>query len=365
MRLLVTGGGTAGGVYPALSVIDELLRDDRWATRIEDVAWVGSASGLERRIVTQRGISFHVVETGPLRGANPIVAAKSVWALGKGTLAARRIVGQFRPDAILATGGYVSVPLTVGAYRRCPVLMYLPDAEPGLAVRFLAPLATRIAVSFEGVHHLPQHKTFVSGYPVRRALFELDRDSGRRILGLNQEFPVVLIMGGSQGASTINGAVSDCLEALLDLAQVVHISGNGEYDRLCARRAGLPLELASRYRLFNYLHDEMPAALVGADLVVARAGAATLAEFPATGLPAVVVPYAYSGNHQQANAEYLSQRGAAVVIDDVRIREELFPTVEAVLRDEGRRKSMAAAMQSLAAPDAAAAIAEALKEMVA
>jgi len=365
VKLLVTGGGTAGGVYPALSVIDELLADERWATAVEDVAWVGSAGGLERRVVTGRGIAFHAVATGPLRGATPLQAAKSIWALARGTRQARRILRDVRPDVILATGGYVSVPLTVAAHRRCPVLMYLPDAQPGLAVRFLAPLTTRIAVSFDKVlHHFPRGKAFVSGYPVRRALLDLDRNEGRRILGLDRSLPTVLVMGGSQGARPINMAVSGCLESLLELAQVVHISGTEDYDRLCARRAELSLESAARYRLFSYLYDEMPAALAAADLVVSRAGAATLAEYPAAGLPAVVVPYAFSGNHQQANAEFLAERGASVIVDNAVVGRELFPTVSGLLKDNARREAMAEAMRRLAAPGAAVAIAQALKDMV-
>lgn len=362
MRLLVTGGGTGGHVYPALAVLEVLLSDPSWATRREDVAWVGSANSIEERILTREGLAFYAVETGAIRGMSPLTILRSLGRMGRGYRQARALIRTFRPDAVLATGGYVSVPLVLAAYaEHCPAMIYLPDMEPGLAVKLLARLVRQVAVSFESVAaHLPEGKVFVSGYPVRRALYRTERAAARERLNLDAGQPVILILGGSRGAHSINEAVRASLDDLLSLAQVVHVCGDHDFERLNALREDLPSEGRGRYRLFAYMYEGMTDAMVAADLVVARAGAATLGEFPAAGLPAVLVPYPYSGQHQLPNATYLAERGAAVIVADQELVDKLLPVVRGLLSDAGRLKAMQDAARALAVPDAAERIAREL-----
>ncbi|MBE3072292.1 MAG: UDP-N-acetylglucosamine--N-acetylmuramyl-(pentapeptide) pyrophosphoryl-undecaprenol N-acetylglucosamine transferase, partial [Acidobacteria bacterium] len=333
MRLLVTGGGTGGHVYPALAVLEALRADPTHALAPEDVAWVGERDSVEERIVTREGaddtgpLAFYAIEAGALRGVNPLKAARSIAHLARGYRQARRLVESFRPQVVLATGGYVSVPLALAARSAgCGVLIYLPDMEPGLAVRWLARRVDCVAVSFDAVaQHLPGANVVVTGYPVRRALFETRRDAARRALGLPEDGAVLLVFGGSRGAHAINGAMRGTLRALLERAHVVHVTGFEDYAEADARRQGLEPALKERYHPYAYLHDGMANALVASDLVVARAGAATLGEFPAVGLPAVLVPYPHAGQHQHANADYLASRGAAVIVEDADLDGRLLP----------------------------------------
>jgi len=363
MRLLATGGGTGGHVYPALSIIEAVRsRGVAW----EDIAWVGGVDSAEERITCKEGMTFYPVSVGAMRGLRrPWEFARNLGKLAQGTLQARRIVQEFCPDVVLATGGYVSVPLILAARAaRCPSLVYLPDMLPGLAVKFLSLFAQRVAVSFADVaSYFPARKVVVSGYPVRRALYETDRESARSALGLDPEPLVVLILGGSRGAHSINQAIRDEIQSLASIAQIVHISGLADYQELSQFRDKLgPVQ--ARYHLFPYLYERMTDALLAADLVIARAGAATLGEFPAAGLPAILVPYPYAGQHQQANAEYLSNHGAAVIVQDEELCTRLLPMVERLLGDPQRLSEMGAASRALAMPNAAELVADELLSLV-
>ncbi len=365
MRLLVTGGGTGGHVYPALAVIDALASDVDRAISGHEVAWVGTVAGVERQLVSEKGVPFYVVSAGALRGMNPLVAIRSLLEIFSGYRQARALVRSWRPDVVLSTGGYVSVPLVLAAHALGrPVMIYLPDIEPGLAVRFLSLFAQRVAVSFpETARWFPPHKVFTSGYPVRPAFYTTDRTAARRALGLSTGREVLLVFGGSRGAHSINRAVEDNLTSLLDIAEVIHISGYADHDALAALREQLPKAVRPRYHLRAYLKDEMVDALCAADLVVARAGAATLGEFPAAGVAAILVPYPYSGQHQYANAEYLARKGAAVVIGDSDLGSRLMPTIRELLGDEQKRRSMSVASRACAVPEAAGRLLRALEEL--
>jgi UDP-N-acetylglucosamine--N-acetylmuramyl-(pentapeptide) pyrophosphoryl-undecaprenol N-acetylglucosamine transferase len=362
MRLLVTGGGTGGHVYPALSVLEALWSEEKWATDPAEVGWVGGTESMEQRIIDREELAFYPISVGAVRGTGPLTKLRNMGRLAIGTFQAGRLISQFRPDVILATGGYVSVPLVLAGWAaKCPSLIYLPDAEPGLAVKFLTLFATRIALSFEGVAgRFPVRKTMTSGYPVRRALFTTSKAGARTSLGLTGERPVLLILGGSRGAHSINVAVRRELVSLLGMAQILHISGLGDYEELNRVRTGLNPELRSRYHLFSYAYDHMIDALVSADLVIARAGAAVLGEFPAVGLPAILVPYPYAGQHQQSNAEYLAKHNAAIIVPDGELEYRLLPALGELLGDATRLQTMAAASRDLALPDAARSIAEEL-----
>jgi UDP-N-acetylglucosamine--N-acetylmuramyl-(pentapeptide) pyrophosphoryl-undecaprenol N-acetylglucosamine transferase len=289
-------------------------------------------------------------------------------ALGQGFGQARRLISTFQPDALFVTGGYVCAPVTLAArLARVPILIYLPDIEPGLAIKSLARFADRVAVTATpATKHFQAGQAVVTGYPVRRELFEQDQAEARARLGLSVEDdgqPVLLAFGGSQGAHSINQAVSDGIEELLDMAQVIHISGQRDAEETQTRRASLPESLKGGYHLVAYLHDKMADALLAADLVVSRAGASTLGEFPAAGLPAILIPYPYAGAHQWANARYLAETGAAITIADADLGTDLIPTLRELLTDHDRRAAMERAAQALARPDAAQSIAALLMEL--
>jgi UDP-N-acetylglucosamine--N-acetylmuramyl-(pentapeptide) pyrophosphoryl-undecaprenol N-acetylglucosamine transferase len=243
-----------------------------------------------------------------------------------------------------------------------PILVYLPDIEPGLAVRVLSRLAQRVAVSVEeSLRYFPVRKTAVTGYPVRSELFTTDKGEAQKALDLEEGLKTLLVFGGSRGARSINLALSKVLDRLLDVCQIVHICGRLDAHWVEAQRAGLPARLRVRYRAYAYLHEEMALALAAADLVVARAGAATLGELPALGLPSILVPYPYAGRHQELNANYLVSRGAAVKIDDANLEGQLLLMVMELLGNEELLIQMGERARSLARPEAAQRIADELR----
>ena len=361
MRILVSGGGTGGHVYPILSVLDAL----RERTKGEgDILYVGHQAGVEASLVPRAGIPFAPIAGGQVRGQAPWTLARNLVRIGKGYGQARALVRQFRPDVCFITGGWVTVPVALAAWRHgVPLVIYLPDITPGLAIRALQHLATRVAVTVpDSARHFP-HKAVVTGYPVRRQVWDATREQARATLGLPQEEKVLLVFGGSRGARSINRALVAGLEDVLPLAHVVHITGTLDYEWVQDAAERLSGDGRSRYHVHAYLHDEMPLALAAADLVVCRAGASVLGELPARGLPAVLVPYPYAGRHQERNARYLADRGAAVVVEDERLSQDLVPTVRALLEDDARRSAMARAARALAVPDAAARLAAMLLEV--
>jgi len=254
---------------------------------------------------------------------------------------------------------------------RVPILIYLPDVEPGLTIRLLARFARRVAVTTgASVRFFSPGQAVVTGYPVRKSLWaNFDRGAARERLGLaiqsqeGEDEQVLLVMGGSQGAHSINRAICNGITELLVEAQVIHLTGRRDGEWVRSHQASLPNELRARYHVHEYLNEEMTDALLAADLVVGRAGASTLGEFPAAGLPSVLVPYPYAGAHQWANARFLADAGAAVIVPDHLVDSQLVPVVISLLRDTERRAAMGRAARSLAQPNAAERIVCELREL--
>lgn len=351
---MLSGGGTGGHVYPALAVVEEwetISPAESGLPELADVLYVGAVGGLETSIVPRAGIRLSTVRAGALRGMGPLRAATSAVSLVHGSASALRILREFRPDVLLATGGYASTPAAVAArIVGCPILVYLPDIQPGLAVKFLSRLANKVAVSFEeAAKYFPASKVVMTGYPVRPALFGGDRVSMRQRLGLDASRKTVLVLGGSRGARSINAAVAEALEPLLTMAQFIHMTGENDYEAAMESKSRLPAKLACGYHVFAYLHDEMVPALLAADLAVARAGAATMGEFAAAALPSILVPYPYSGQHQEANAVFMQSQGAARHLPDTELSGALLATaVGELLRDEANLRQMSESARRLA-----------------
>jgi len=319
---------------------------------------------VEERLAARAGLPFEAIETGQVRGRAPWVAARNLYRMSRGLRRSLQWMERFDPDVVFVTGGYVCVPVVIAArWWGCPVLIYLPDLTPGLAIRLLSRLAQRVAVTCEEAARFFPGKALVSGYPVRAALLKAakERTAARRAFGLDAEEKTVLVFGGSRGARSINRALIACLSRLLPLCQVIHISGQLDWPWVQEEARKLPPPLRARYRPFAYLHEEMAQALAAADLVVSRAGAAILGEYPALGLPSLLVPYPFAGRHQEANARYLFSRGAAQILDDAALEERLLPALLTLLNDERTLKRMRERARALARPEAARRIGEALR----
>jgi UDP-N-acetylglucosamine--N-acetylmuramyl-(pentapeptide) pyrophosphoryl-undecaprenol N-acetylglucosamine transferase len=360
VRLLICAGGTGGGVYPALAVYKALktVRPD------VETLWVGGAGGMEAGLVARAGIPFKTIPAAGVHGVSPRRLPGNLAALARGVRASQRLLSEFKPDALFFTGGYVAVPMAL-AGRKTPALLYVPDIEPGLALKALARFARRIAVTTEESRRYfsAKARVVVTGYPVRDELLVWQRDAARQHFALSSDLPVLLVFGGSKGAHSINLALLQHLEHLLDGIQVIHISGDLDWEMVEASRQRLPERLAQRYRAYPYLHEEMGAALAAADLAVSRAGASVLGEYPLFGLPAVLVPYPYAWRYQQVNAATLAQRGAALVLEDAQLANDLSTTIEKLFKTPENLQTMRNAMRALSAPGAAAQIAAELLDL--
>lgn len=385
MRLLVCAGGTGGGIYPALAAVAELRQQgladkhpqgDGHPLGDDDILWIGAKGEMEETLVPRAGLTLATIPAGPLVGVPLGTRARSVVKMARGFGAALGHIGRFRPAVVFITGGYVAVPVALAARaRRVPIVVYLPDVEPGSAIRAVLPLARRVACTTDGSRaFVPADKMVVTGYPVRpdiRAARALRRDEALARFDLRPGRPTLFVFGGSRGARAINRALMAVLPQLLTEVQVIHVSGTLTWPEVEANAATLPAELRAFYRPYPYLHEDMGPAFRAADLVVARAGASMLGECPAFGLPSVLVPLTFAWRYQKVNADYLTERGAAVQLTDETLPEQLLPTVRALLLSppglpggDGRNQlaSMCAAAAALDRPAAAADLARLITE---
>lgn len=330
-----------------------------------EVLYVGRAASVEQRIASSLNIPFVGIRVGGLRSLGLLVQARNVSHMATAANVAAQEIAKYKPNVVLATGGYVSAPVIWAAWRKkIPVVLELPDLEPGWAIQATWRLSKQVAVSFDEVlKFFPRGRATVTGYPVRAEFFRATRDAGRAHFQLDTQMPVVTVFGGSQGAHALNEAVRTNLRELLDATQILHISGANDKAALEQARARLGTEHAARYRVYDYLNEDMPLALAAADVIVARAGAATLGEFPAVGVPSILVPGLFAQGHQSKNAEFLASRGAAIALAEEKLASEFVTAVLNLLNDETRLGEMRAAVKKLAQPDAARRIGRLLQEV--
>jgi UDP-N-acetylglucosamine--N-acetylmuramyl-(pentapeptide) pyrophosphoryl-undecaprenol N-acetylglucosamine transferase len=312
---------------------------------------------MEERLVRRAGVAFEAVPAAGLHGIGLRSLPGNLSRLVRGVAAARRVIRRFGPDVLFFTGGYVAAPVAIAGHG-IPSAVYIPDIEPGLALRFVSRGAHLVALTAEEARrYAPRRRTVVTGYPTRPELVPVEKAEARRRMGLDSSAPVLLVTGGSRGARSINRALWASLPTLLEKTQVLHVTGELDWPEVDRRKADLPAALSPRYHAHVYLHEEMGAAFAAADLGVTRAGASVLGELPLFGLPAILVPYPHAWRYQEVNADYLAGRGAAVVLRDEDLQARLSPMILELLDDPARRNSMAEASRRLARPGAAREIA--------
>ena len=320
---------------------------------------------MEKELVRRLGIPFKGIPAGGIHGVGLTRLPANIIQLFKGVSRSRQILQDFHPDCLLFTGGYVAVPMAI-ASRRCPSVLFVPDIEPGLALKFLARNAKIIAIATEDSKSYFTHRAnlIVTGYPIRNELRGWTREKALKEMKLKSGDPVLLILGGSKGARSINRAVMSFIEELLNQWQIIHVSGQLDWKEVEGNAKKISPKLQKRYHVYPYLHEEMGAALASANLVVSRAGASTLGEYPYFGLPAVLVPYPHAWQYQKVNADYLVRHDAAIMVRDEELATELLPVISKLPNDPKRMLSMQKAMKKLATPHAAHDIAEMVLELV-
>jgi UDP-N-acetylglucosamine--N-acetylmuramyl-(pentapeptide) pyrophosphoryl-undecaprenol N-acetylglucosamine transferase len=367
-RIILTGGGTGGHVYPALAIAEQLKKDPE----IEDLLYVGAADQIEERLAHENNLEFIGLKiTGIPRKLCPELLLWPFTFL-QAVRAALEVMDKFAPTVVIGTGGYASAPILAAAYlRHIPYVVHEPDAHPGLVSRVFAGCAQFCSLGMEGAFGRlkPKNKQIeVMGNPVSTK-FEnrLARDAACAVLGLDPTLKTILVMGGSQGARALNDVLIRALPSLLELddppIQIIHQAGEKNIDDV---RAALSVLDASnrRYHLRPYF-DDMSLAYAVSDLAVCRAGAMTIAELTEVGLPALFIPYPYAaGDHQRHNALFLKVKGAAEMITENRLSvQRLRDHILKLLSDNERLRNMSKAMKSLGHPDAAEKIAARVKRL--
>ena len=365
MRVLIAGGGTGGHLYPGIAVARELQRRDPST----QVSFVGTATGIEARVVPREGFPLALIRVAGLKGKSRLERARGFLLLPVAAIDAWRVVSKLRPDVVVGVGGFASGPvLAMAALRGYPTMLLEQNALPGLTNRLLARLVRAAAVNFEQTLTYFPRTGFVTGNPVRpeffRAQIEEQHERFARpfdsvdAAGANRAQGRVLIFGGSQGAHAINVAMVETAPRLADSGMrlaITHQTGERDLDlvRSAYQRAGLEARVEA---FILEIDGEMKAA----DVVICRAGATTLAELAASGTPAILVPLpTATDDHQRRNAEVVAKAGAAVVIEERDFQTRaLDDALAALITDTDRRLEMARAAARLARPDAAARIAD-------
>lgn len=351
LRILVAGGGTGGHLYPGIAVVRELrARDPRTIA-----SFVGTAQGIEARVIPREGFELDVIRSGGLKGKSVAARARGVLLLPASARDAWRVVSRRRPHIVMGVGGYSSGPVVlVAALRGIPTLLLEQNAVPGLTNRLLAPVVRAAAVTYDATLPFFKGRGFVSGNPVRAQFLE-----GSDVPAGGPDAPLrVLIFGGSQGAHAINVAAVEAAPRLAASPTGVAITHQtGERDLEMVREGYRRAGLVARVEPFLF---EMDREMKTADLLVCRAGATTLAELTAAGRPSILVPLpTATDDHQRRNAEVLVHAGAAEVIEQRELTGEVLAgRIDALGRDAGARHRMARAARALARPDAARVIAD-------
>ena len=340
MRAILAGGGTGGHVIPALAIADQLKK-----SYSAECLFIGTARGIENRLVPAAGYPLQLVRVGALKNVSLTTRLKTAFDLPRALWDAGRMLNEFAPDVVIGVGGYASGPAMLAAVvKHIPTLAFEPNVVPGFANRLVARFVSGAAVHFEESAIYFRHAE-VTGVPVRQAFFDIAPKHGGP--------PTLLVFGGSQGAHAINQAMIRCLPVLLKEAPGIHIihqTGERDYNDARAAYSGR----SDSAEVFKFIED-MPSAFARADLVVCRSGASTVAEITAAGKPAVFVPFPRAADdHQRVNAEALARHGAAVVVEESKLEGVwLAETIATLLQDSQRLQQMSHAARELAHPNAA------------
>ncbi len=353
LKILIAGGGTGGHIFPALAVARELVKRQN-----AEILLVGTARGLESRLVPEAGFNLKLIDVGPLNSVSFVTRVKTVLRLPGSILACKRLIREFRPGAVFSVGGYASGPAMVAAlWMKIPTMTYEPNAMPGLANRLVGKRVQGAAINFPAAAKWFRNVE-VTGVPVRPEFFGLPQPGGP---------PHLFIFGGSQGARILNQhmplAVAPLLAAIPGLT-VLHQSGirNFETTEAAYKASGAD---PARWEVRPFLND-MAAQFARAHLILSRSGATTVAEEAAAGKPALLVPFAAAADeHQRRNAEAMQAAGAAVVLlePDLDISGRLFDTLVNLLGAPDKLAAMAQAARAQAHPGAAERIADRLAEL--
>lgn len=362
MRLMISGGGTGGHIYPALALIEALKAHDKHA----EVLYVGTHRGLESRIVPERGIAFKTIKIQGFKRSLSPQNFKTVYLFLKSVVTARKYIKAFKPDVVVGTGGYVSGAVVFAASQmHIPTVIHEQNSVVGVTNKFLSHFVNKIAISFESARsQFPEKKVVMTGNPRAQQVANIQKTAALQAYGLKDDVPTVLIFGGSRGAARINAATASAVPELNKRDyQTLFVTGQVHYDKIMDSLS--KTTLAPNVKIEPYIKN-MPAILPEIAVILGRAGATSIAEITALGIPAILVPSPYVTNdHQTKNAQSLVNAGAAELVKEADLTAtSLLKAVDGLMLSADHREDMANNAKKLGMPDAADQLLKVLESVV-
>ncbi|RFU63368.1 undecaprenyldiphospho-muramoylpentapeptide beta-N-acetylglucosaminyltransferase [Peribacillus glennii] len=361
MKIVVSGGGTGGHIYPALALVREIKSKDKDSSFL----YIGTEKGLEKEIVTREKIPFKSIHITGFKRKLSFDNVRTVARFLKGVRESKKMLKEFQADAVIGTGGYVCGPVVYAAAKLgIPCIVHEQNSVPGLTNKFLSRYVDKVAICFEEAKQFfPENKTVLTGNPRASEVLNYKGKEGLRKLGLKQGVATVLVFGGSRGARPINEAVLKVMSELREKPyQVLYVTGEVHFEQVAREieMIGNPENVVIKPYVNN-----MPEILSGVDLAVTRAGATTLAELTVLGIPSILIPSPYvTNNHQEKNARSLSDHGAAeLVLEKELTGSKLIATIDSVITDGKKLDAMKTAARAIGMPDAADRVYQVIKDL--
>jgi UDP-N-acetylglucosamine--N-acetylmuramyl-(pentapeptide) pyrophosphoryl-undecaprenol N-acetylglucosamine transferase len=366
MRILLTGGGSGGHIFPLVAVakkIREKLGDEA------ELLYVGSGSEMEKETMLSEGIPAKYILAGKMRRYFSLLNILDIFKVPVGFIQSLLILLDFMPDVIFSKGGYVSVPVVIAAWMyRIPIIIHESDATPGSSNKMLAKFSTKIAVAYANTQdYFEASKTAIVGNPLRDGINEGNKEEARKTFNFSESKPVILVLGGSQGSGIINEAVIRILPRLIQHTQIIHQTGGKNYENI-VRKAGEQGIKAGRegYFVAPFLDfEKLKQAYAICDMVISRAGASIIAEIAANAKPSILIPLENSAqDHQRMNAYEIAKAGGTLVLEESNLGENIFfEKIEKILFNEELKQNMSQNVSAFYHPQAAQYIAEGLIEL--
>ncbi len=367
MRVIFSGGGTGGHIYPAVSIAKEMQK-----RHIDiDILFIGTDKGMEKDIVPKEG---YVLKYIKVQGFARKITFKNVKALSEAItsiFSAAKILKDFRPDIVIGTGGYVCGPVVLAAsLMGIPTLIHEQNAFPGVTNKILSKLADNIVITFEEARNYfkASRKVYFTGNPLRHGFFAVSKADGLKHFGFSKDLPLILIVGGSRGAKKVNQCVIKLVKECQahKKNQILHITGQSQYESCMDlyKLNGVSME-SNLIKVLPYLHN-MPDALAACDLVISRCGAGVISEITALGKPSILIPFPFAtDNHQEYNGRALEKAGAAIVILENELTDDiLYEQLKNLLSDSRRLDMMSINSKKLGKPKASSDIADLIDRLV-
>lgn len=382
MKILLTGGGTLGSVIPLLATAQKLKEQTSpnpsllRRGEIIEFLWLGTKNGQEQQLVESYKISFKAISSGKLRRYLSLKNFLDPFRIIAGFFQSIGIIRKFKPDLVLAAGGFVGVPVIWAAWLLgVKSMAHQQDIRPGLANKLVSPVVKKITVTFEeSKNYFPRSKTILIGNPVRPEIFDGDRERAKNFFHLEEGLPTILFLGGGTGSLTLNKVIIQSLKNLLEFSQVIHITGRGkglegiksevksqaEFKKIVAEESGSLIN--SRYHSYEFIIEEMRDAYMVADLVLSRAGLSTLSELAVLGKPTILIPLP---GHQEDNAAYFRRNNAAVVLSQKDlISEDLAGVIKTLINNKTELDTLGRNIKKMMSPDAAEKIVEVILDVL-